>query len=132
MGRYGRCTLEFECQPERWLKSGDEEIQLTDGTIYNPTGNVAKPIIRIVRSATTVLSVNNDAFMSIGGYSSGNTNVYIDCENGTIIDGQGNDLYGSTVFYKNFQDFPTLEPGTSTIAATNSTLVYVTPRWWVL
>ena len=132
MGRYGRCTLEFECQPERWLKSGDEEIQLTDGTIYNPTGNVAKPIIRIVRSATTVLSVNNDAFMSIGGYSSGNTNVYIDCENGTIIDGQGNDLYGSTVFYKNFQDFPVLEPGTSTIAATNSTLVYVTPRWWVL
>lgn len=47
--KFGRAELEFEVQPQRYLKSGEQEITLTEAqqTIYNPTAFAAAPLIRM-------------------------------------------------------------------------------------
>lgn len=133
LGHWGRCTLEFECQPERWLINGEEPVDVTvTGQIFNPTPYTAKPLVRITRSSTTVVALGADTYLSIGGYVSSDPDVVIDCEAGTIMSGKGVNLYGSTVFSFPFNDFPVLAPGDNVLTATNSSLVEIVPRWYVL
>lgn len=49
MTMHGTAVIEFECQPQRFLKSGEQEIQLTEEqqTLYNPTAYPAEPLIRV-------------------------------------------------------------------------------------
>lgn len=133
LGHVGRCTLEFECQPERWLKSGEIPIETTSTslTIHNPTLYRAKPLITITRTGTTDISIGNTSYMSIAGATSYPT-VVIDCDAGTIRSGTTN-LYGTTTFYRTYNDFPTLaQEVDTTINATNATKISVVPRWYVL
>lgn len=132
LGHVGRCTLEFECQPERWLKSGETPIARDAGllTINNPTPYTAKPLIEIVRTGSTTVSIGIDDYLTIG-YASGLETVVIDCDTGTITAG-GVDMYGGTTFYKAYCDLPELPPGLVTISATNATQITVTPRWYLL
>ena len=133
LGRWGRCTLDFECHPERWLFAGEETYDVTvTGNIHNPTPYNAKPLILITRSSTTSVALGADAYMSIGGYNSSDTDVVIDCEAGTIMSGKGVNLYGSTVFSFPFNEFPELVPGDNVVTATNASSVEIVPRWYVL
>lgn len=134
MGRYGRSTLEFDCLPERWLKTGEREHELTNNQfITNPTPFPSKPIIKIKRTGTINIRVNNDLFMSITEQT--NT-VIIDCEAETIKTADGTDLYNSTIFYHSYADFPTLQPGVNTVDNTRGSQdtfkLTVIPRWYVL
>ena len=47
--KFGRAELEFEVQPQRYLKSGEKEIVITDDgvTLYNPTAQEAYPLIKL-------------------------------------------------------------------------------------
>lgn len=47
--KFGRAELEFEVQPQRYLKSGEQEIELTEEltTLRNPTAFVASPLIKV-------------------------------------------------------------------------------------
>lgn len=133
LGHVGRCTLEFECQPERWLKSGETPIVASSSmlTIHNPTPYTAKPLITINRSGDTVVKIGNDSFMEIS-YTSGTATVTIDCDAGTIYSGT-TDLYPATSFFHTYPDFPALAAGSdTTITATNASNIEVTPRWYVL
>ncbi len=54
--RAGSFELIFNCKPQRFLKSGDEPITLTQNTpIYNPTLFNAKPIIKVVGNGTVTI-----------------------------------------------------------------------------
>ena len=132
MGRYGRCTLEFECQPERWLKSGQDPITASSSslTIHNPTLYRAKPLITVVRTAASTVKIGNDAFFEVG-YTSSLGSITIDCEKGTIYSGSTN-MYGATTFSHPYNDFPTLRAGDTTLTVTNATSITVVPRWYVL
>lgn len=48
LGKYGRATLKFNCKPQRYLKSGEQLIEKTNGIYYmkNPTAYVAYPIVK--------------------------------------------------------------------------------------
>lgn len=132
LGHVGRCTLEFECQPERWLKSGEEPIVANTSvlTIHNPTPYTAKPLIEIVRTGDTTIQIGNVSYMKIAN-GTGLGTVTIDCDTGAITAG-GVDMYGATQFYTTYYDFPELTPGDVTITASNATKITVTPRWYVL
>lgn len=132
LGHVGRCTLEFECQPERWLKIGEKPIvaESTMLTIHNPTPYTAKPLIEITRTGNTTISIGNTAYMLIA-YGAGLGTVTVDCDTGTITAGDV-DMYGSTTFYTTYYDLPTLPPGDVTITATNATQISVKPRWYLL
>jgi len=47
--KFGRAELEFEVQPQRYLKSGEKEIEITEEitTLRNPTAFAASPLIKV-------------------------------------------------------------------------------------
>ena len=133
LGHVGRCTLEFECQPERWLKSGETPVDLSSSsTIENPTAYTAKPGIAVFGSSGSLIpiAVDGDVLMEVQGQ--GSDAVLIDCAEGTIQNNGGTNLYGATIFYTSYHDFPTIPPGAHTITATGATALLVLPRWYVL
>lgn len=71
LNEFGRTTLEFDCMPQRWLKSGEQTITVTNTkTIYNPTEFISKPLIKINGSGIGTLTVNGvlKMFSGINGY----------------------------------------------------------------
>ena len=121
----GKFTLEFDCKPQRFLKSGTVEQTITSGTsITNPTAFASQPLIRIYGNGTVTVGTQTVTV-------TGNTETYVDvdCE---LMDC----FYGTTNLNKKVtlsgHEFPVLAPGSNTITYTDVTSVKVTPRWWEL
>lgn len=122
----GRATVEFNCKPQRFLKSGEETLRFSKNTtLQNPTGFSSLPCITVYGSGHGVLG--------IGGYTASISNI-----NGAIIlDSEIQDAYrGNTnrnpdVTLSN--GFPEFVPGENTITLSGGiTYVEVVPRWWTL
>ena len=134
LGKYGRCTIEFDCLPERWLRSGEEPIStIFLGNIYNPTPNYARPLIKMSGGTDTLsLTLNGTKVIEVTGQGSNNP-VIIDCDAATITDASGENIMGAATFYLPYNEFPKLAPGANTIFfGSNVTAYEITPRWWVL
>lgn len=115
-------TLEFDCMPQRYLKTGEIPVEYTaNGSIYNRTLQDAKPLLRVWGNGTVGIG---DATLTISG-----TTAYtdIDCESMDAY-------YGATNRNGNISGtFPVLKPGTNGIAlGTGITKLQITPRWWIL
>ena len=120
--------LVFDCKPQRFLKSGEEEITITSGDeLDNPSPFEALPLIEVVGVGS--LTVGNIT-VTITGEST--QDIFIDSDimeayeddNGAII--SRNDRISLSGM-----NFPTL--GTDTgITYTGLTSVKVTPRWWTI
>lgn len=123
----GIFPLTFDCMPQRWLKIGQDDIDITvSGTkIYNPTQQDALPLIIIYGSGT--LTVGGVTF-TIDTYS-GSQHITINCE--TMQCYRGSTQMGQYVTLSG-NDFPVLSPGENTITFTGLTHVKITPRWWRL
>lgn len=118
-------TLSFDCKPQRFLKTGETAVTLTeDGSITNPTLFEARPLIRVygtgtlgVRAETITISTNPgyidiDCEMMDAYYGAVNCNGYIELSSG---------------------EFPVLAPGyNGIILGSGITQVDITPRWWTL
>lgn len=121
----GSSTLEFDCKPQRFLKSGEESVTITGSdTIANPTLQTAKPIIRIYGSGTA--SIGNISITFDGSTSY----VDIDCE---LQDAyyEGTNKNASITLLPN--RFPELAAGDTGITiGTGITSIVITPRWWNL
>lgn len=133
LNAWGRCTLEFDCRPERWLVSGEEPISTLFGSIYNPTPNYARPLIKMSGGTDTLsLTLNGTKVIEVTGQGSNNP-VIIDCDAATITDASGENIMGAATFYLPYNEFPKLAPGANTIFfGSNVTAYEITPRWWVL
>lgn len=134
LGIWGKCTLEFDCLPERWLKTGEDVFTSTadPAIIYNPTPYTSKPIIKLYGSSTLALTINGSHILDVTGQGSGGP-VVIDSDAGTITDGSGENIMGQVTFYTAFNDFPVLAPGSNSITlGTNVTDFEIIPRWYVL
>lgn len=118
----GTFTLQFNCKPQKWLKSGEQELAIDSSTVlYNPTLYDALPLITVSGSGT----------LTIGNKS-------IQCKKSMIIDSEQQDCYDSDGNNLNDQitlngaDFPVLAPGINNISYTGFTAVEITPRWWTI
>lgn len=121
----------FECKPQRWLKSGEQEIQITNNyTIENPTSFDASPVIKLktVAGQNCSITIGNNT-MTLKAFDVV-TDVIIDCENMECY--FGNNLYNSKLVL-NSGEFPVLKGNQkTTINITNATDIYIQPRWWTL
>lgn len=122
--------LTFNCQPQRWLTSGETMLS-NPATVTNPTLFASKPLIRIYGAGTLKVG---DVSIVISAHSY--TWADVDCETMQVYNGDNNlNAYanfttienGSTVYGV---DAPTLKPGNTAITATSISTWYVTPRWW--
>ena len=75
MGQFnktGRFTLEFDCMPQRFLKSGLQTVEITggSGTITNPTAFESYPLLTVYGSGAIginddTITIRDDAYGSI-------------------------------------------------------------------
>lgn len=127
MQHAGRLTVDFNCKPQRFLKSGEETIKIVEPTtLYNPTNFSSLPCITVYGPAVGGL-------LSIGQYT-----VAISVINGSIVlDSEIQDVYTGTVNRNAAvtlnKSFPELVPGENNIAWSGGIkYVEVIPRWWTL
>lgn len=121
LNRFGRATIEFDCKPQRYYKSGDIPISLTNGQkLVNPSPFTAKPLVVITGSGTGTISDGTNTLTLT------DCDVTVDCDIMQIYKGTTNkNSVGSGAFLA--------LDGESTITWTGGiTAVTLTPRWWTL
>jgi phage-related protein len=117
--------LSFDCKPQRFLKSGEEKIVLTDrGYLNNPHGQAALPLITLYGSGS-------------GGLSIGHRHVEIKSIDGILhLDSDMQNAYndkGDQNMNIYAPEFPVLENGINHVSFFGDIeRVEITPRWWEL
>ena len=122
--RAGEFELTFDCKPQRFLKSGENQVTVANnGTISNPTLFESLPIMETQGAGT--LTINNST-------------ITITNTGKTILDSEMMEAYmeeNGAIIPKNDSvsgEFPKLQSGANTVSRTGITSVKITPRWWTL
>jgi phage-related protein len=125
-GNAGRVTINFDCKPQRFLKSGDNPVTVgSGGNLNNPTGFDSLPIITVRGSGNGVLTIG-DYIVNISSITS---SITINSEIQDAYNGTTN--RNSTISLSN--GFPKLTAGGNRIAFSGGiTSVEVIPKWWTL
>jgi phage-related protein len=129
----------FECKPQRYLKIGEEETEISSLDSYvqiiNPTEQIALP--EIVVEGSSDISIN---FYSGEDYNDPEKSSRVDISfvgEGTI-DSEMQDVFNDSGFLNSDvtleNGFPKLYPGTNWIKVTGTTLTTfkIKPKWWTL
>lgn len=126
--RVAEVTVTFDCKPQRFLKSGEIPVEVTETNteaLRNPTGMDALPLIRVYGTGTVgvageILTVK----------SHGKAYVDIDCEMQDCFFGASN--LNKFVELPN-GGFPALHPGVNGVSLGGGvTKAVIVPRWWRL
>ena len=125
MMQAGETTLQFTCRPERFFKSGEQEIEISNGDkLVNATNYTAKPLIYIEASNETVT-------VSIGGKS-----IVANVDDYIYIDSERMNAYRTAAENMNSEvsgTFPTIAPGENGIGITGTiTKVTIIPRYYTI
>ena len=124
----GSFKLTFDCMPQRYLKSGEEYIGVSDGyTLLNPTLMTALPLIRVSTLDSSGWIQIGSLKVSIGRVGT----TVIDCEMQEAYDGWDGTINCNSYITLNNGSFPCLTPGENSIALANCT-ASIMPRWWRL
>ena len=124
--RFGRATIEFNCQPQRFLRVGDLAVQAAQGQVLlNPTAFAALPLITVTGTGAGTLTVG-DVTVTINSMPRG----VVVLDSGTQNAYYGTFNLNSTI---SAPEFPTLPAGESAVRWTGGiTSVEIIPRWWTL
>lgn len=125
MNRSGKFTLDFDCKPQRFLKSGEDAVEFSDdGIILNRTNFPSKPLLRVYGTGTGSVGVGSEtiSITNLDGY------MDIDCE---IMDAYKGAVNCNS--YVSFTDDIVLRPGESGISFNGGiTSIEITPRWYII
>lgn len=128
--RAGYATIEFNCKPQRFLKSGDRPIAFGASTqpyLVNPTAFKSRPIIKVFGNGDGELSIGEYKIFvrSIEGF------LIIDCERMEAYKDAETNCNSKITLEK--KEFPRLIPGNNKIAFSEGiTSLEVTPKWWTI
>lgn len=123
---YATFTITFNCRAERFLKTGENQIQLTSsGTINNPTSFDARPQFIVTGSGSFTIG-GITATLASHSFAS------------VIIDSELEDAYSGSsncngLLTLTNHTYPTLAPGSNTVTiGSGISKIVVTPRWYML
>lgn len=125
--KYGRLSVEFDCDPRHFSVVGYHAMQMQSGqTLLNPLDHVALPWMEITGNGSEGKVTVNGVDFAVGTVAK--KTLYCDCENwDAYLTGgtNANARVGGT--------WPSLQPGENTISWSGGvTGVKLTPRWWTL
>lgn len=125
--KYGRLSVEFDCDPRHFSVVGYQAMQMQIGqTLLNPLDQVALPWLEITGNGSEGRVTVNGVDFAVGTVA--DKTLYCDCENwDAYLTGgtNANARVGGT--------WPSLRPGENTISWSGGvTGVKLTPRWWTL
>lgn len=128
--RYGRFIVEFDCDPRKFLKTGDSALNITgSGLLNNQTGNTAYPLIEITGSVSGVVDINGvKLLVRFPGTETQTLRVDTYLREAWDITDGGETSMNEWIAGR---DFPVIVPGSNTISidgGIDSIRVY--PRWW--
>ena len=120
----GTFELEFDCKPQWYLKSGEQETVFTkNGSILNPTVFPSKPLIRVYGKGTVTVGTNVFVINTVGTEF-----IDIDTDSKQAYEGAANRNSNIKV-----NQWGSLTSGNNTITlGTGITKVSLTPRWYEL
>lgn len=118
----GTFTLNFDCKPQKWLKQGENAIEVTSTkSLINPTNFNAFPLLEVV--GTGQVTINS----SVLTLSANTSTTFIDCELQDCWEGSINRNGDLTIT----GGFPVLtKENLITVSGFTSFKIY--PRWWRL
>lgn len=121
----GRATLEFDCQPQRWLKTGQLPVAVQSGQSLINAWQPAKPLIQVAGTG--------DGTLVVGG----STISISDMTGAITLDSETEDAYSGTENLNNNVQvnggYPILQNGETAVSFSGGiTAVQITPRWWSL
>lgn len=117
-------TVEFDCMPQRFLKSGEMAVSVTSGsTILNPTAFPALPLIHINGTGAGRIQIGE----YVVEIESLDENITLDSDTQNAYSGTTN--LNSTI---SAPEFPKLMEGLNEISFTGNWTVELIPRWWTL
>lgn len=119
--REGTFSLTFDFKPQKWLKTGEIAIDVTNLTLINPTHQSALPLIEVIGTGSITI---NDSVLTLANNTS---TTYIDCEIQDCYEGTLNRNGDLTVV----NGFPVLTDS-NTISVSGFTSCKLYPRWWRL
>lgn len=132
----GSFDLTFNCKPQLYLKSGDQEYDFTEVWGYNPTQFPSSPLIKLTGYGQFSLSYPNRP--AYAGYASTITvaqhnlsYIMIDCE---LMDCYGPNGENANQYVTFTGHTPiVLMPGSvSGTRSSSFTAVKIKPRWWTV
>lgn len=122
LNRAGDFSITFDCDPRRFLKSGEKEIDIISGMVLkNPTLYDALPLIRVYGSGTITINNISVAVIVTTQYTD------LDCENQEAYEGATSCNSKITL---TDGVFPVLTPGTNNITFSGFSEVKIIPHWW--
>lgn len=66
LNRSGRFTVRFDCKPQKWLRSGEEVLEISERLeLFNMTGYEAKPLIVIPPGASVTITDKDENTASL-------------------------------------------------------------------
>lgn len=115
----------FDCQPQRFVKSGEDSIVFAqNGSIFNPYGQVALPLITLYGQGAGRLTIG-DCVVEVKAI---NGTLYLDSDTQNAYNNNGNQNLNIKASI-----FPVLGDGETPIAFGGDIWrVEITPRWWEL
>lgn len=117
-------SVKFDCDPRKFLKSGDVKLEFTGGgQVKNPTLFEALPLIRAYGTGSFTIG---DVSVAI---SSASTYTDIDCETQEAYKGATN-CNGNITLTNGV--FPSFKQGINSISKTGISKLEITPRWWTI
>lgn len=125
LNKYGRCSISFDCAPQRFLLSGESMINMTTAGTLENSWMPSKPLIYVTMGTS-------EGVLTIGNYSvqikMTNNYLYLDCETQEAYRGINN--LNSSIYT---DEFPVLENGENDISWSGGvSFIRITPRWWML
>lgn len=124
LNRAGSFEIIFDCDPRRFLKSGDRPVEFTaDGPLRNPTLFDAKPLIRAYGTGYFIISGIRVNITLANAYTD------IDCELQEAYKGSTN-CNGNITLVNG--EFPVLKSGSNAITLSGLSRIEITPRWWTI
>lgn len=130
LNEYGRCTVNFDCDPRCFLKSGENVLTFTaPGQIVNPTEFAALPMITVYGTAAGTVTVGRST-VTIHSIDSP---IILDCENQNAYSQPGEGAPVNRNDCIKAIPFPMLKPGNNSIAFSGGIAkIEIIPRWWEL
>lgn len=120
----GEFTMQFNCKPQRYLKAGDQPIEITAATtLYNEYQETALPLIRAYGTGTFTIGADTVTITSASGYTD------IDCE---LMEAYKDTMAHNCNGNISLTQFPKLVHGSNAISFTGITRLIITPRYWIL
>jgi phage-related protein len=121
-----RFDLLFDCKPQKWLKSGENEVSVASGgTLTNPTFYPAYPLLEITGSGAIGIGSRTLTITNNPG------TLIFDCDIGDAYSKTAHANYNQYVTQDKAEKY-TLESGDTGITLASGMTLKITPRWWFL